>query len=350
MKSLILRHCIACLLLLTLAWMPLQAARVDDLFQAEVDAAGRDSGARQAALRAALRQVLVRVTGSARTLRQAPAQALLRKPGRFVEQYRFQEIQDTEGGEKQLRLWVQFDSVALTREVRGAGLPYWGSERPDVLLWLAVDDRGQRYIVSEAADSQAAGAVGRAAAERGLPVTLPLMDLEDQREVQFTDVWGGFLGGLEAASQRYRPQVILAGRLDHSGAGGTWRGTWSLVGAGGQQSWSVRGSDLDAAVAQGLAEAAERLATQYAVAGSGASFRRLLVEGIESVEAYARVHRYLNSLTLVDDVQVVRVADGEVQFDLTLSAQERRLLQLITLGSVLQPVGDPPAWRFRLHR
>jgi hypothetical protein len=351
MKSLILRHCIVCLLLsLLLASMPLQAARVDDLFQAEVDAAGRGNAARQAALRDALRVVLVRVTGSTRTLGDGAARALLRKPGRFVEQYRFREIPANDGSDKQLRLWVQFDGVALAREVRAAGLPYWGNERPDLLLWLAIDDRGRRYLVSGAEGSEGADAVTHAASERGLPVTLPLMDLEDQREVQFTDVWGGFLDGLEAASRRYRPQVILTGRLDHSGAGGGWRGTWHLLAAGSRQTWDLRGDSMDAAVQRGIGEAAERLAAQYAVAGAGASVRGVLVEGIESVEAYARVYRYLSSLALVDNVDVVRVADGQVQFDLMLNAQDRRLLQLITLGTVLQPVGDAAEWHFRLHR
>ena len=40
-----------------------------------------------------------------------------------------------------------------------------------------------------------------------------LLDLQDQRAVQFTDVWGGFVGSVESASQRYRPQVILLGKL-----------------------------------------------------------------------------------------------------------------------------------------
>jgi hypothetical protein len=77
--------------------------------------------------------------------------------------------------------------------------------------------------------------------------------------------------------------------------------------------------------------------------------RSLVVEGIDGIEEYARVYRYLASLTPVDQVQVVRVAPPEVQFDLTLSAQERSLLQVITLGRVLQPEGDPLAWRFRLR-
>jgi len=348
MNSLILRCCIAGLLGLLLASGPLHAALLNDLFQSEVDAAGRDAAARDAALQQALRDVLVRVTGSARSVGQAPARQLLAQPGRFVEQYRFQEAPAPAGGE-QLRLWVQFDGVALARELRAAGLPYWGSERPDVLLWLAVDDRGRRYLVSEGAESEGAYAVTRAARLHGLPVTLPLMDLEDQRAVQFTDVWGGFLGALEPASQRYRPQVILVGKLDRSGAGGSWRSGWNLLVAGTNQNWTGHADDMDSAVRQGIAQATEWLADQYAMGDSRSSVRALVVEGIGGIEDYARVYRYLASLTPVDQVQVVRASEGEVQFDVTLNAQERSLLQVITLGRVLQPEGDPLAWHFRLQ-
>jgi hypothetical protein len=349
MKSLILRYCIAGLMVLLLGSTPLQAARVGDLFQTEVDAAGRDAAARDAALQQALQEVMVRVTGSAGAVAQPPARQLLQRPGRFVEQYRFEEAAGPEG-EAQLRLWAQFDGVALAREIRAAGLPYWGSERPDVLLWLAVDDRGRRYLVSEASESQAGDAVRQAARLHGLPVTLPLMDLEDQRAVQFTDVWGGFLGAIEPASQRYRPQVVLVGKLDRSGAGGSWRSSWNLLAAGSAQGWSGRGSTMAGAVKEGIAQATEWLAGQYAVSDSGSSLRPLVVEGIRGLGDYARVYAYLAALTPVDQVQVVRVADQEVQFDLTLSTPERSLMQLITLGRVLQPAADPLAWRFRLRR
>lgn len=348
MKSLILNYCIAGLLALLAAAAPVHAVPVGDLFQAEVDAAGRDTAARDAALQRALQEVLVRVTGSARTLQQGGASRLLQQPGRFVEQYRFEEVEGA--ADRQLRLWVQFDGVALAREIRAAGLSYWGSERPDVLLWLAVDDRARRYLVSEAADSAGAEAVTRAARLHGLPVTLPLMDLEDQRALQFTDVWGGFLGAVESASQRYRPQVILVGKLDSSGAGGSWRSSWNLLAAGTSQSWSGNAGDMYAAVQQGIARTTEWLADQYAVADARSSVRTLTVEGIRGVEDYARVSGYLASLTPVDRVHVARVTDQEVQFELTLSAQERSLLQVITLGRVLQAAGDPLAWHFRLRR
>ncbi|HHH42592.1 MAG TPA: DUF2066 domain-containing protein, partial [Gammaproteobacteria bacterium] len=253
---------LACLLLgLVLVFTGAHAARVTNLFQVEVDADGRDTASRDAALARGLREVLARVTGSTAVANGPAAQDLLQRPGRFVEQFRFLEAPArAPDAEPQLRLWVQFDGVALAREIRRAGLPYWGRERPDVLVWLAVDDRGQRYLVAENAQDVAARALRRAAARRGLPLTVPLMDLQDQRAVKFTDVWGGFAGTVRTASQRYRPQVILLGKLERARGRSDWRTEWILLGNGATRSWSGHAAGLADGIDQGIAETADWLA------------------------------------------------------------------------------------------
>ena len=327
---------------------PLQAGRVQTLFQAEVDAAGRDTASRDAALSLALEEVLLRLTGSTDSLATPEAQGLLKKPGRFVEQFRFRETSADAGRPEQLSLWVQFDGVALAREVRAAGLPYWGRERPDLLLWLAIDDRGQRYLMSETVEPGAtnARAAGR---HHGLPLTLPLMDLEDQRAIQFTDVWGGFMGTVAAASRRYRPQVVLTGRLERRSASGDWRTAWQLTDGNNSQSWKGHAASLDEAVDRGLGDAAEWLAVRYAVVSGDSGMHSLVVEEVSSLEDYARVSAYLGSLSPVDKINVLRAEDREVEFSLKLSADVSSLQQLITLGRVLQPIEADVPWRYRLN-
>lgn len=325
-----------------------QAGRVQTLFQAEVDAAGRDTASRDAALSVALAEVLARLTGSSDNLRTPEANDLLKQPGRFVEQFRFREAPADARRSKRLSLWVQFDGVALAREVRAAGLPYWGRERPDLLLWLAIDDRGQRYLMSETVEpgATAARAAGK---QHGLPLTLPLIDLEDQRAIQFTDVWGAFTGTIATASRRYRPQVVLTGRLERSSTSGEWRTAWQLMDGANSQSWKGHADSLDDALDAGLGDAAEWLAVRYAVVAGDSGMRSLVVEEISSLEDYARVSAYLGSLSPVDKVSVLRAEDREVEFNLKLSAEASSLQQLIALGRVLQPIDTDTPWRYRLN-
>lgn len=347
MKGSLLRRALLCCLCLLAFDQSALAARLDNLFQANAPAAGRDPEARQTALKQALATVLVRITGDAAVTREEAAQPLLREPGRFVTQYRFSETPAAVPGEAaELRLWAQFDEVALTRALRERGLPYWGRDRPDVLVWLAVDDSGKRFLVSDSSSNSLAGELRNAAMEYGLPVSLPLLDLQDQRAVSFSDLWGGFLGAVQKASERYRPQVVLVGRVDRSRGG--WRGQWSLLGAGARQNWTAHGTSAADVVRTGFATAAGQLASQYAAVGSDRVSQVISVRGIGKLEDYAKVQNYLASLSPVEQVQVAMVAGDEVQFSLRLNTSEQGLMRLIRLGRVLEPASGDIPWQFRL--
>jgi hypothetical protein len=167
--------------------------------------------------------------------------------------------------------------------------------------------------------------------------------------VKFTDVWGGFFGAVEAASERYRPQAILTVRLERNSPTGEWRADWQLVDGPHQQSWRTHAENLEEVVDAGVADASEWLAQRYAVVATQAGLRTLLVEGVRDLKDYARVSQYLASLSPVERVDVLRVEEQEVEFNLELSADEHSLLQVIMLGRVLQRTADPLAWRFRLN-
>ena len=355
MTGFLLRRLLLCCLCMPAFHQSVLAARLDTLFQADAPATGRDSEARQAALGQALATVLVRITGDKTVINHDAVQALLRKPGRFVSQFRFNESPaEVRGEAPELRLWAQFDEVALTRELRNLGLPYWGRDRPDVLVWLAVDNQGDRFLVSDAGQDPLAVELRSAAQQHGLPISLPLLDLEDQRAVSFSDLWGGFLGAVQKASERYRPQVVLVGRVERSRD--NWVGRWSMLGAGARQNWTVHAAGAEDVIQAGLSETAGLLATQYAVVASDESSRLISVQGISKLEDYAKVQRYLASLSPVEQVQVAQVADNAVQFSLRLNTSEQSLMRLIRLGRILEPVAggiaDNPgaAWQFRLSQ
>lgn len=336
----------------SLAARPLPAARLTTLFAAETEVNARDAGERQAALQTALSEVLLRLVGDATLLQEPAVQELLAKPQTYVELFRYRELEPAEAGApKSLRLRVRFDGVALARALRERGLPYWGPERPDVLVWLAIDDRGERYLLSEQSQQPAGEWLGRAAERRGLPLLLPLLDLDDRRQIQFADVWGGFLGPVEQASRRYRPQVVLVGRLHHAAEQAPWRARWTLIQSDAQESWEAQPESLEQAIDAGVDGAARLLARRYALQSgdSGGDSRRLSVSGVASLAAYARVQRYLASLSVVDRVEVMQVQGEEVTFDVRLNGEERQFLQLIALGRVLEPLDRSTPWRFRLR-
>ncbi len=338
----------ALVLWLLQGWLatPLYAAVAPDFYLASVPVADRGTAARQESLRTALAQLLVRISGDPSVHQYPNAASLLTQPGRFVQQYQY-----VPGGRPDaLDLSVVFDGNALEQAMRAAALPVWGRERPEIMAWVAVEERAQRRLL--AADDEASVKVQleQTARQRGLPLLLPLMDLEDQAAVNIADVWGGFVEPLRRAASRYRTQVMLLGRV--SGGGDYWTGRWVLDFNQQRETFATQGSSPHAVVSSGIEELANRMASQLAVRGVEASSgaQMLVVEGITSITDVARVSDYLQRLSLVDDVTLHRVAPGRVELLVTLNGGIGYLHQAVAVGNQLEVQVEQPVPVYRLKR
>jgi hypothetical protein len=317
----------------------------DELFETDVPVASQQPDLRPGYMKAALQEVLLRVTGEPDVLKRAALRSMVENPERFVEQYRYYTRPDSSPPSLMLR--VRFDGAAIQQALRQQGVAYWGTaERPEVLLWLAVEDRGARYIVSSQDDSEAARQIREAARQRGIPLLLPLMDLEDQGKVRFSDVWGGFYDGVGAASPRYNPGVVLIGRLNRAPSG-NWAARWELRDGA---SWGGGGEQLGDALRAGIDTLAERLAAGLAApASEAATVTTVTVDGVNTLTAFARVDDYLASLDSIRRLELSRVEGATLQYALQLSGGLDGLTQTIAIGTVLEPVpgGAPGAYRIR---
>lgn len=342
---------IFCSAVLLLPVATVQAA-ADQLFESEVVVANQSPNVRAGAFNTALRRVLVRVAGQDAVLDTEPAITLLKDPAQLVQQYRYYTVPDSQPAV--LMMWVRFDGEAVRRSLQQQGVSYWGAERPDTLLWLAVEDRGKRYVVAAEDGSDVYRQIEQAARQRGVPVLFPLMDLEDQSQVRFSDIWGGFFDNVLAASQRYNPQAVLIGRLNRSPSG-AWSSRWQLDVAGKPSSWSDSRQELAVLAQQGIDDTADILASRFAVSQSGGNLNTVTISvtGVDSLTDYARLGDYLAGLTAVVSVQVEKLAGNTVEYALQLNGSLPDLEHTVSIGSVLEPISpgsaDSPG-RFRLRQ
>jgi hypothetical protein len=327
---------------------PLQAARVSDLFAAEVPAEELSGRSLDAAFGQALGRVLVKVTGRRRAAGDPQIAAAFGDASVLVQQY----SSDAAGN-----LWVQFDSVALKRILDAAGQPIWPEDRPGTLIWLAVDTgRGGREILAAAPDdsdpqisAQQAGVGSRsqrllaavreelleAASGRGLPVVLPLVDSDDLSVVGFADIWGDFDEPVTRASQRYDADLILIGRARAFGPRES-RARWTLLMANQRYNW-------EGGIADGPEELADLLALQMATTADSARHIRVRVAGVDSFDGYGEVSTYLSGLGIVETCGVEWVEGSVVMFTLRVRGNEDQLMRSIALRRLLQPVELDPA-------
>ena len=310
---------------------------LDDLYVAEVLVVDESPRQLKNGARAGLLQVLVRVSGTLNVEESSLVRSSLRNPAAYYYQYSYETtdqtllLDESEVNAKILRL--HFEPSAIARLLRDASLPIWGNNRPSVLLWVAVNEGQSRRILGEADSSEVVAMLVDQARLRGLPVTFPILDIEDASQVSAAEVWGAFLERIDGASSRYSPDSVLTARI-YSEPGERWLGRWSYRTADAWESLESAGSSSDELIRSMVNQLADELAGRFALGSSRARIR-LKVENVENVTQYAAVTRYLEELTPVVSSSIVALEGDIAEFELETEGQYLQLIEIIKLDEKL---------------
>jgi len=167
--------------------------------------------------------------------------------------------------------------------------------------------------------------------------------LEDQARLQVADLWGDFESNIRTASERYGPDMILTGRLVQVDKR-LWRGQWRLYQPQAVVSFQNQGATREQLAADGMQQAADRLARLFApVPESGIgeqSTVRLRVSGVVSLEQFAAVQRLLDGQRSMERWSIVEVEPDAMTVDLHGRSSVQALQQILAVGGVLEPDSD----------
>ena len=327
------------ILLPLLLFLPAPLPAVD-LYTATVPVADESPEARSGAMQGALRQVLEKVSGQ-----RIPAEKLdgvLRKAEDQVQEFRYQLGPATDAaGEPLKQLWVRFDRNTIARILRRVGMSAWEGGRPELILWLAVDD-GQRRLADPEQDASLLEVARREAEKRGFTLVVPLMDLQDRNSLAAADLWMGNVQGIQRASARYGQAVPLAGRLYRRGD--RWKGEWSLLLPDAERQFDRSATTPEGAIQRALRRAGELLAKQYAPAApaNGASVVDLRFLGVEDLSRFAWLQRRLESLDGVSLVTPLMLEEDQLVFRVRIRGGRTALQNQLSLEPALVPAVDIP--------
>ena len=322
-----------------------RAAELPDLYEAEVPVSSQESGDRESALGLALRRVFTKVTGQRNVDYHEPLAAALKAPRHFVQQFQYRSVrgEDPEAGEEgSLQLWAKFDAELVDALLRGSDLTVWGRSRPSTLVWLSVESAEGRDLLAAEDGNPYFRSIEEGARRRGIPVVLPLLDLEDRLALNPDELWAGFFDDLRTASARYDAEAILLIRLREFQPTLS-EARWSLLMDGGEQHWTTRSDLPELLLEDGVHVAADLLAARYArpAEEDATGIVDLVVTGVRSLHDYARALDYLDSLEEVERVDVDAVEPDQVRFRVAVHGGRHAIRETVALGSTLSPEGFP---------
>jgi hypothetical protein len=338
-------HKFLAVIFLFLVFSSANAAVVQGLYEAEKIVPNQSAEARAEAMKSALIDVLAKISGKPGIGAVPEITPELEKARNYIQQYRYRKIPEnsflsTDAAVGSQIIWIRFDERAVNKLLQKNNLPVWGRTRPQTLVWLAVEQEGARYVVGSNAQEEARFALESAAKRRGISMLLPLMDLEDQQKVTFADVWTNNQEPVFLASQRYQADAILVGQMSLL-ANDTWQGRWVLYEGGQGLSWNAQSAYLTELVDGGISGSLEILGSRYAQVYDSSSQGSvdIAVIDLQSLDQFAKVSKYLESLEQVKNIFPTHIDHNSVTYRLDIRGNSQGLIQTIKLGNVLAAAG-----------
>ena len=235
---------------------------------------------------------------------------------------------------------VEFSPVLIERMLADAQIPLWDSNRPSVLIWMALqDESGNRSLMTSEINNDIVEYIKGFADARGLPVLFPVLDFEDRRNLSEDLVWRLDEQAIRAASLRYGADSILTGRL-HFTSSGELVGLWQFQFQGDTETFDGFSTDLEGYLNAPLERVTARLAQFFAILPDAnfAASVILRVDGISDLQDYSALMAYVGGLGLVNSVATSQVAIETLDLRLGLVGDPQQLYELIALDRDLLPI------------
>ncbi len=319
----------------------MSAVEVTDLYQdiLKVDDKSRDT--RLAASRKALLNVLVKVSGDESADQNKLAQQRTKNISDYMLKFEYDEKANG-----QLNLVVKFEARKINELIKELNLPLWGVQRPLVAIWLGIEDNWRRELVTQESYPQLEQLIYDKAGRRGLPVVVPLLDLQDRRLVGIPEVWGNFSEPVEEASRRYSAERSITARMYQESDSETWILDWRFTNDDLFDSNRLEG-DKQQIVGQMIDSLALGLANEYAIDPNAyyeQAAATLTLKGTQSFVDIELAKRRLQSLSVVTQATIMRKTPEFVEFKLNHTGSVGDLKKGLGLDSAFRDYVDPRAF------
>jgi hypothetical protein len=318
--------------------LPAMAVNVNSLYKSAIPVNTQSAAERHQAIQQALEHVFIKVSGNDQILNNTSLKSRLNTADTLIQQVGYTTPLNKSSASYLLE--VQFDPAGVNQWLRDAGVPIWGQNRPLIVAWIAYETPGHpAELLGNDSNDELAALLKKQAEERGLPLMLPVMDMTDLNQVSIKNVTDMATPNLLNATARYASDAILIGRIIQSSDGLTSQ--WRLVFKEQQWDWNLDGKTLTNIIPLLIGNITTTLAARLAIITTNAIQKDLIlkVTGITHYPDFARLTRYLNHLTPVANVEIMKIStDNDVILKISLRSTQESFIQALSLGKTLTKI------------
>lgn len=318
---------------------------VKDLFAATVPVENYTEQQRNTALKTALEQVLVKVSGNTHVTTVSQIQNALtnKNIAKQVQGYNYIEPRETDP-QPQLQLHITFNENAIKNVLKNSGQPFLGRQRPAVLLWVLLSNNpgDPLKLIEDENATPLINAFHSAFNIRGVPYVQPVVDLSLLQTLAHSQSGPMITSQLVAAAAPYDTDGLVIARIKRQSPM-LWQADYQLRLGEQRLQWQNRGASIKEIARAGVNQIADVISNRYAQLQEAQQQHDVItveVIGVDATEGFAKILQYLQALTSVDDVQASDLDGDTMQFSVTLHTSTQKFSEQIALDKFLQPVGE----------
>jgi len=318
------------------------AVEVKDLYLVKIEVKGQGRTERWKATLLGFKEVLIRKSGSNSILKSYAVQQAYSKVTNYLQRVEYSSLKNDDN-ENVYLISLYFEPRLIDNIIQESQMPLWGSNRPVTLLWLAIEEDFERRIIHESHQVNSIETqIEKDSIRRGVPIILPLMDLDDELKISMSDIWGRFPSPISEASQRYSADSVLFGRIQLQGE--RWNGKFGYLNQGSESSFEVSETTPELVISKMMDNIAELLCEKYCVVEETGQKNEIMmdVSDINSFAEFKQLESYLTSLSAISKIELVTIAEHRTLLKVTLLGQLESVLEGISLSQKMLPIEPIP--------
>ena len=331
------------------------AIEVKNLYSAKVVVSSQSADDRNKALKNALRGVIVKIGG--KQIKHPLISQAIKNYNKYVNQYQYIRQNDIS------YLNVSFNEEKVNNLFKQSDLPIWGRLRPQVMIWVVEENGLERSLLSSTSNSKIPNAINEFSQLRGLPLTVPIMDLTDLSALTITDAWGRFARPMAKASVRYLAEAVVVIRISNNSLLSEEFESiecqplcktkpvvldWSLMTDAKNEhsqifSEQYQDDNILQSLNKALSDITDNIYQQYALSTTNSNDFLIDVANIDNLVDLIAVTDFLSELSAVEAVQLISAQGSNRRFKLSLIGTQQALFASLKLSEQLNQYIDPLA-------